>query len=72
MKKVNLSTKSQTNIMNATAIIAGLMLGCVICLFLQAMTYNKRTVRVAGTDYVREVTKWPGHTVIHNYPVEYE
>ena len=72
MKKFQISQKSQTNIMNATAIIAGLMLGCVICLFLQLMTYDKRTVRVANTDYVHEVTKWPGHTHVINIPVEYE
>lgn len=36
------------------------------------MWYNKETVRVANTDYVREVTKWPGHSKSSYYPVEYE
>lgn len=33
------------------------------------MTYNKQCIRVAGQDYVREVTKWPGHTHVNNIPV---
>lgn len=36
------------------------------------MWYDKQTVRVANTDYVREVTKWPGHTRVVNIPVEYK
>ena len=36
------------------------------------MTYDKQSVRVANTDYVREVTRWPGHTHVVNIPVEYE
>lgn len=43
----------------------------VISLFLQTMTYDKTAVRVANTDYVREVTKWPGHKYIRNIGVEY-
>jgi len=33
------------------------------------MTYNKNTIRVANTEYVREVTKWLGHTHVNNIPV---
>ena len=36
------------------------------------MTYDKKAVRVANTSYVREVTRWPGHTYVKNVPVEYE
>lgn len=35
------------------------------------MTYKKNTINVAGTDYVSEVTHWPGHKRIINIPVWY-
>jgi len=33
------------------------------------MTYKKQTINVAGTEYVSEVTRWPGHKYINNIPV---
>ena len=54
------------------AVISAMTIVYVITLFLQNMTYDKRSVRVANTDYVREVTRWPGHTHVINIPVEYE
>lgn len=36
------------------------------------MTYDKKARTIAGTTYVREVTRWPGHTHVVNVPVEYE
>lgn len=36
------------------------------------MTYDKEARTIAGTTYVREVTRWPGHTRVVNIPVEYE
>ena len=36
------------------------------------MTYDKQIRRVANRDFVREVTRWPGHVHITNIPVEYE
>ena len=35
------------------------------------MTYNKRTVNVAGHDYVSEITRWSGHKRTVNIPVTY-
>lgn len=35
------------------------------------MTYDKEARTIAGHDYVREVTRWPGHVRIINIPVEY-
>ena len=35
------------------------------------MTYDKHIHRVANRDFVREVTRWPGHTKVVNIPVEY-
>ena len=35
------------------------------------MTYKKQTTRVANTDYVSEVTRWPGHKRVINIPVYY-
>lgn len=35
------------------------------------MTYDKHIHRVANRDFVREVTRWPGHTQVVNIPVEY-
>lgn len=35
------------------------------------MTYDKEAKTIAGHDYVREVTRWPGHVRIINIPVEY-
>ena len=51
------------------AILSAITCIWVVCLFLQNMTYDKYAVRVANTDYVREVTRWPGHTQIVNIPV---
>lgn len=51
------------------AILSGITAVWVVCLFLQNMTYNKQAVRVANTDYVREVTRWPGHTYVNNIPI---
>lgn len=33
------------------------------------MTYDKHAVRVANKEYVREVTRWLGHTHGNNIPV---
>ncbi len=55
----------------ATGMLAGFML-CYLCnLIFQAMTYKKTATRVAGKDYVSEVTRWPGHTKVINIPVYY-
>ena len=35
------------------------------------MTYDKKAVRVANRDYVREVTRWAGHSRIDYWPVEH-
>ena len=35
------------------------------------MTYDKKATSIAGRDYVREVTRWPGHVRVDNIPVEY-
>lgn len=35
------------------------------------MTYDKEAKTIAGHDYVREVTRWPGHVRVVNIPVEY-
>ena len=35
------------------------------------MTYDKFANIVAGTEYVREVTRWPGHTKAVNLRVVY-
>lgn len=44
----------------------------VLTLFIhQSMTYDKEARTIAGHDYVREVTRWPGHVRIINIPVEY-
>lgn len=36
------------------------------------MTYDKTAKSIAGHDYVREVTRWPGHVFVLNIPVEYK
>lgn len=43
----------------------------VLTLFIQDMTYDKESRNIAGHDYVREVTRWPGHVRINNIQVEY-
>ena len=53
------------------AIMSAMTLTWVITLFLQNMWYNKKAARIANTSYVRECVRWPGHTKISNYPVEY-
>ena len=35
------------------------------------MRYDKYPVEVAGQQYVREVTRWPGHKRVINLPVNY-
>ena len=40
--------------------------------YYQSMTYDKEARTIAGTTYVREVTRWPGHTHVVNLPVEYD
>ena len=35
------------------------------------MTYDKYAMNIANRKYVREVTKWPGHTRVINLPVDY-
>ena len=58
--------------MNATAIIAGLMMGYVICLFLQLMTYShKAETYMAGRQYEDETIRWAGNTFVRHLPVEY-
>lgn len=36
------------------------------------MWYDKEARTIAGKQYVREVTRWPGHKKVVNIPVEYE
>lgn len=36
------------------------------------MWYDKEARTIAGKQYVREVTRWPGHTHVVNLPIEYE
>ena len=52
-------------------VAAAMTLVYVLTLFIQAMTYDKEARIIAGHDYVREVTRWPGHVRIINIPVEY-
>ena len=50
----------------------GMVLGAtLLCLIYsyQPMTYNKKAIRVAGKEYVREVTRWAGHVYGNNIPV---
>ena len=54
-----------------TAYIAAITLVYVLTLFMQFMTYDKFSKQIAGRDYVREVTRWPGHVRVVNIPVEY-
>ena len=54
-----------------TAYIATITLAYVLTLFTQNMTYDKFSKQIAGRDYVREVTRWPGHVRVVNIPVEY-
>ena len=49
--------------------VLGATLLCLIYSMHQYMTYAKNTIRIAGTEYVREVTRWPGHTHVNNIPV---
>lgn len=35
------------------------------------MTYSKEAVNVAGQNYVKEVTRWPGHKHSVYIPVQY-
>ena len=64
--------ENQKLIQSALETILGMVLGAtLLCLIYsyQPMTYNKQTIRVANTEYVREVTKWLGHTHVNNIPV---
>ena len=36
------------------------------------MWYNKEAITVAGQQYVKETTKWPGHKRVINLPVNYD
>ena len=51
--------------------VAAATLVYVLTLFAQIMTYDKEAKTIAGHDYVREITRWPGHVRIINIPVEY-
>lgn len=51
--------------------IAAATLVYMLTLFIQIMTYDKEARTIAGHDYVREVTRWPGHVRVLNIPVEY-
>ena len=51
--------------------VAAATLVYVLTLFAQDMTYDKEARTIAGHDYVREVTRWPGHVRVLNIPVEY-
>ena len=35
------------------------------------MTYDKEAIQIAGHEYVKEVTRWIGHTRVNNLQVEY-
>ena len=54
-----------------TCIILAITLVYVLTLFAQLMTYDKFATTIAKRDYVREVTRWPGHVRVVNIPVEY-
>ena len=49
--------------------VLGAVLLCLIYSMPQPMTYAKNSINVAGKEYVREVTRWPGHTHVSNIPV---
>ena len=49
--------------------VLGTTLLCLIYSASQCMTYAKNTIRIAGTEYVRETTRWAGHTHVVNIPV---
>ena len=69
MKKIN-----QNSLFANTYIymyVAAATLVYVLTLFIQLMTYDKEARTIAGHDYVREVTRWPGHVRVLNIPVEY-
>lgn len=51
--------------------VAAATLVYVLTLFAQIMTYDKFATTIAKRDYVREVTRWPGHVRVVNIPVEY-
>lgn len=44
-------------------------MGCIIISI--EMWYDKSPSHFMGRDYVREVTKWPGHTRVTHIPIEY-
>ena len=80
MKKINSSSPfantyiymyvAATNMYIYMYVAAATLIYC-LTLFLQVMTYDKEARRIAGHDYVREITRWPGHVRIINIPVEY-
>ena len=54
----------------------GLVVGCYVLMFIaalisQVMTYDKKAFSLPRYDYVREVTRWAGHTFGNNIPVWY-
>ena len=69
MKKIN-SSSPFANPWYIT-IVSAMTLVYVLTLFIQIMTYDKEAKTIAGHDYVREVTRWPGHVHVLNIPVEY-
>ena len=70
MKKIQ-SSRLATTWAVYTAYIAAITLVYVLTLFMQFMTYDKFSKQIAGRNYVREVTRWPGHVRVVNIPVEY-
>lgn len=69
MKTINLSQYANPWFI---ATVSALTLTYIVTLIIQIMTYDKNIRRVANRDFVREVTRWPGHVHITNIPVEYE
>ena len=65
--------ENQKLIQSALETILGMVLGatllCLIYSMPQPMTYAKNSINIAGKEYVREVTRWPGHTYVNNIPV---
>ena len=71
MKKLSTSHPLANTWVVYTAYVIAATLVYVLTLFTQIMTYDKEAKTIAGHDYVREVTRWPGHVRVVNIPVEY-
>ena len=69
MKKLNYSHPLANTYIGMYIALATLVY--ILTLFAQVMTYDKEARTIAGRDYVREVTRWPGHVRVLNIPVEY-